>query len=248
MQSTLLPLYSLEKIYGILLGIERKNGGNSVYCISSYIKGDYQLMRTVTIMNIPFLHINQNGFVELLDKRIHDQEKTFVVTANPEIVMKANEDSAFMETIQKATYVVADGIGVVKAAKLLNNPLPGRVTGYDTMIELLKIANEKAYRIYFLGAKKETLEKMIENIQRDYPNVQIAGSHDGYFDWENNQIADEVAALKPDITFVALGVPKQEKWIAEITISLKKDFLWVLAAVLTLLPVPLNGRRKFGKS
>lgn len=172
-------------------------------------------MRTVTIMNIPFIHIDQDGFVKLLAKQIANQEKTFVVTANPEIVMKANEDADFMTLVQKATYVIADGIGVVKASQLLNDPLPGRVTGYDTMMQLLKIANEKSYRIYLLGAKKETLEKTVENIHRAFPNVQIIGSHDGYFDWDNNHIADEVAELKPDITFVALGVPKQEKWIAD---------------------------------
>ncbi|MEK6455942.1 WecB/TagA/CpsF family glycosyltransferase [Caldifermentibacillus hisashii] len=172
-------------------------------------------MRTVTIMNVPFIHINQESFVKLLAERIEKKEKTFVVTANPEILMKANEEPDFMQLIQQATYITADGIGIVKAAKLLNDPLPGRVTGYDTMMQLLKIANEKHYRIYLLGAKRETIDKTVANLHHQFPNIQIVGYHDGYFDWENNTIAKEVAALKPDMTFVALGVPKQEKWIAE---------------------------------
>ncbi|WP_067728650.1 WecB/TagA/CpsF family glycosyltransferase [Oceanobacillus damuensis] len=172
-------------------------------------------MRYVTIMDIPFLHTNQDAFVSLLDERIEQEEKTFVITANPEIVMKANENQTFMNYIEQATYVVADGIGVVKAAQLLNDPLPGRVTGYDTMMALLAIANQKHYKIFLLGAKQETLQKTISNISAQYPNVEIVGSHDGYFNWEDNDIADSIAAHQPDITFVALGVPRQEKWIAE---------------------------------
>ena len=173
-------------------------------------------MKTVTIMGIPFIHIDQAGFVDLLVRRIDSQEKTFVVTANPEIVMKANEDAEFMKTILKADFVTADGIGVVKAAQLMGDPLPGRVTGFDTTMELLKIANVKHYKMYFLGAKKDTIEKMVDNIRRDYPGIDVVGYHDGYFDWKkSSEIADEAASLKPDIILTALGFPKQEKWISE---------------------------------
>lgn len=172
-------------------------------------------MRHVNIMGVPFLHIDQQNFVKLLVERIEQQEKTFVITANPEIVMRANEDEQLMKYIEQATYICADGIGVVKAAKIIGEDLPGRVTGYDTMIELLKIGQQKRFKIYLLGAQKETLEKTIANIEKQYPNVDIVGHHDGFFDWDNNTIAEEAAALKPDLIFVALGVPRQEKWSAE---------------------------------
>lgn len=172
-------------------------------------------MKTVDILGVPFTYTDQTAFISTLDKYISDQQRSFIVTANPEIVMKAKNDSGFMEIIKKATHIVADGIGIVKAAQLLRTPLPGRVTGYDTMIGLLAVANEKKYSIYLLGAEKETLQKAVETIQSDYPNISIAGSHDGYFDWENNTISEEVIKLQPDIVFVALGVPKQEQWIAE---------------------------------
>ena len=172
-------------------------------------------MNQVTIMNIPFLNINQHDFVSLLDKHIQHDEKVFVVTANPEIVMMANEDSTFMNYLHEATYITADGIGIVKASSLLNSPLPGRVTGYDTMTNLLNVANNRKYKIYLLGAKNETLMKTIRTISSTYPNIEIVGSHDGYFDWEDNTITEDIKQLKPDITFVALGVPRQEKWIAE---------------------------------
>lgn len=179
-----------------------------------FIKG-FDSMKQVRIMGVPFAHTDRASFVKLLNEHIELQKKAFVVTANPEIVMKANEDLSYMRLLYEATYITADGIGIVKAAQLLGDPLPERVTGYDTMIDLLKLADQRGYSIYLLGAKEETLTLAIENIQKSYPNVRIVGSHHGYFDWENNQIANEIKALKPDMTFVALGMPRQEKWIAE---------------------------------
>ncbi|QEA01429.1 glycosyltransferase [Lysinibacillus fusiformis] len=166
-------------------------------------------------MGVPFLHISQQGFVDLLVNRIEQQEKTFVVTANPEVVMQANENPTVKGYLNQATYICADGIGVVKAAQILGDSLPERVTGYDTMVKLLEVGQQKRFKIYLLGAQKETIEKTIANIRKNYPNVEVVGYHDGFFDWNNNHIADDIAALQPDLVFVALGVPRQEKWITE---------------------------------
>lgn len=170
-------------------------------------------MNKVTIMGVPFLNIDQQGFVSLIQQRLADQEKTFVITANPEIVMQANENPDLMKYVHKASYIVADGIGVVKAAKILGSELPGRVTGYDTMIALFKTGIP--YKIYLLGAQEETLALTIQNINRDYPHIEIVGQHNGFFDWDNNLIADDMLAVQPDLVFLALGVPRQEKWIYE---------------------------------
>lgn len=172
-------------------------------------------MKHVTILGIPFLHINQKNFVNLLDIHIAKKEKTFVITANPEVVMRANENQQFMKYTKEATYICADGIGVVKAAQILGNPLPERVTGYDTMIHLLEIGNKKKYKIFLLGAQNDTLMKTVHNIQNSYPHVEIVGYQDGYFNWEKNDIAERIINEKPDLVFVALGVPRQEKWIYE---------------------------------
>ncbi|WP_052059748.1 WecB/TagA/CpsF family glycosyltransferase [Lysinibacillus fusiformis] len=166
-------------------------------------------------MGVPFLHISQQGFVDLLVNRIEQQEKTFVVTANPEVVMQANENPTVKGYLNQATYICADGIGVVKAAQILGDSLPERVTGYDTMVKLLEVGQQKRFKIYLLGAQKETIEKTIANIHKNYPNVEVVGYHDGFFDWNNNHIADDISALQPDLVFVALGVPRQEKWITE---------------------------------
>lgn len=169
----------------------------------------------VDILGVPFVRVTRLQFVNQLKNHINSQQKAFVITANPEIVMKANEEPDYMRVVNQATYVTADGIGVVKAAKLLSTPLPERVAGYDTMIDLLELANHHHYRVYLLGAEQGTLEKAVRKINADYPYLEIVGSHNGYFDWKNNHIQLEIAETKPDLIFVALGVPRQENWIAQ---------------------------------
>ena len=104
------------------------------------------------------------------------------MTANPEVVMQANENPTVMNYLKRATYICADGIGVVKAAQILGDSLPERVTGYDTMVRLLEVGQQKHFKIYLLGAQKETIEKTVANIHKNYPNVDVVGYHDGYFD------------------------------------------------------------------
>ena len=172
-------------------------------------------LNKIDILGIPFVQTTQKEFVDELDKHMEREEKVFVVTANPEIAMKAIEDEEYRAVIDQATYITADGIGVVKAAGLLGTPLTERVTGYDSMMALLPIAEKKQYRIYLLGGQQETLDMAIANIKRDYPNINIVGQHNGFFNWENNDLQQEMIDKKPDLVFVALGVPRQENWIAQ---------------------------------
>ncbi|MFE8696448.1 WecB/TagA/CpsF family glycosyltransferase [Cytobacillus sp. FJAT-53684] len=168
----------------------------------------------VDILGVPFLNTTRSQFVQHIQQHIEKNEKAFVVTANPEIVMKAAEELEYMNLIHQATYVTADGIGVIKAAGLLGTPLPERVTGYDTMIDLLHKGNEKKHKIYLLGAQQDTIDKAVVNIKKDYPNIEIVGAHNGFFDWNSDEIPLEIEQKQPDLVFVALGVPRQEKWIA----------------------------------
>ncbi|WP_088104294.1 WecB/TagA/CpsF family glycosyltransferase [Halalkalibacter urbisdiaboli] len=176
----------------------------------------------VSVLGVDFLHTTMNEMVARLAKHLEQEDKTFVVTANPEIVLYAEEDEDYRGYLKKATYITADGIGVVKAAAMLGTPLPERVTGFDMFMELLALANERQYSIYLLGAKDEVLQKTIAEIERQFPQVNIAGSHHGYFDWEDPSIENEIQAAKPDMVFLALGFPRQEKWIAEKMDSFEK--------------------------
>ncbi|WP_408007890.1 WecB/TagA/CpsF family glycosyltransferase [Pseudalkalibacillus sp. A8] len=173
-------------------------------------------LNKIDVMGVPFIDTSMDSFIKhLYESHIVNDSKAFVITANPEIVMYASEDVSYKNVLNDADYVTPDGIGIVKAARILGTPIKERVSGFDIMCNLLQIANENRFSVYLLGAKEEVLQSAEANIQATYPNVDIVGSHNGYFDWEDNNIVNEIQQLKPDMVFVALGLPRQENWIAE---------------------------------
>ncbi|EHO54629.1 WecB/TagA/CpsF family glycosyltransferase [Lentilactobacillus kisonensis] len=168
--------------------------------------------QTVSILGIPFINTSQTAFEQILYKRINDQQNTFVVTANPEIVMYAHEHPDYANLIKTADFIVADGIGIVIGAKLLETPVEERITGYDLFESLLKWGDQQHKSAYFVGAKPQVIQKLQEIVRNRYPHLTIAGTHDGYFD-DDNQIVNDIRRTSPDMVFVATGYPKQEAFI-----------------------------------
>ncbi|PPA70278.1 WecB/TagA/CpsF family glycosyltransferase [Jeotgalibacillus proteolyticus] len=169
----------------------------------------------VSILGVPFINTTMDKFIDLVQNHIRKEEKTFVVTANPEIVMHAKKDDTYKKYLDKAHYITADGIGIVKAASIVGDPLPERVSGYDVMMRLLKEANEKGQRVFFLGASEHVLKETVAKTEKDYPGIVIAGSQNGFFDWKDPSLANRIKEAKPDLVFVALGFPRQETWIGQ---------------------------------
>lgn len=170
----------------------------------------------VSVLGVPFLNTTASQFVAHVIATNDRKQAQFIVTANPEIVLAAHQDPAFMQLIHQADSVVADGIGVILGAKILRTPLPERVTGFDTMTALLQHASDQHKKVYLLGAKPEVITKTVATINQRYPNCEIVGAHDGYFTAdEAPAIGQEICASDPDFVFVALGAPKQEQFIAQ---------------------------------
>ena len=138
----------------------------------------------------------------------------YVVTPNPEIVETCRQDGEAMEAVNGADLVLADGIGVIYGAKLLGTPLKGRVTGrYIGFAQgLMERMAGNGRSLYLLGAKPGVAERAAENLARQYPGLQIAGTHDGYFS-EDGPVTEDIRASGADVVFVCLGAPKQEKWM-----------------------------------
>lgn len=178
---------------------------------------------TVQLLGLPFIQTTMVRFVDQLQRHVNEHEKAFVVTANPEIAMFAKKDESYGNLLrEKATYITADGIGVVKAAKWTGNELPERVTGFDTFMLLLKSANEHKNAIYLVGAKDEVLQKAVKVIRETFPDIRIAGSHHGYFDLNDPAIKNDILKKEPDFIFAALGFPRQEQFIGTIYDELNK--------------------------
>lgn len=167
----------------------------------------------VEILTIPFIDTNMDEFInQMINPRIKNQEKTFIVTANPEIVEYANEHQDYKDIITKADYITPDGIGIIMASKWLNQPLQERITGFDLMNKLFSIANEQQLKVYLLGAEESVIESAAMKVQQQYPDINLVGHHHGYIDIEDVNLAKSIAELEPDIVLTALGFPRQEMW------------------------------------
>ena len=144
---------------------------------------------------------------------LNNNSKKFIITANPETFKYTQSDKEIAEMFDdKNVSIVPDGIGVVKAAKILNIDVKERIAGIDIANELLKIGNELEKSIYFFGSKQEVIDDLLNVVNEKYPKLKVIGSCNGYVE-NKDEVFEEILKLKPDICLVALGIPSQEKLI-----------------------------------
>lgn len=155
----------------------------------------------------------ETEFYNLIKTDLINENKRFIVTANPEIFVKADKTPQIAEIlVSDSTTVVADGISIVKGLKLLKMPETSRITGVDIAQKLIEFCNENEKSIYLFGAKPEVLDALIRLLQEKYKNLKIAGSCDGYVANKDGAF-EKIKELSPDVVLVALGVPMQEQLI-----------------------------------
>lgn len=169
--------------------------------------------KLVNILNMDFVSVQTNELVKDLSERINRTMQTFIVTANPEIVMHANKDPDYLSIVNSADYVIADGYGVILGSKILGNEIPERIAGFDLMTALLAKGNDEAWSVYFLGAREEVINKAVGKIKEKFPQLNVVGWQNGYTDVNSIELQKEIASKKPDMIFVGLGFPTQERWI-----------------------------------
>lgn len=169
---------------------------------------------TTSILNIPFVNESFDTFMKEIKNDIDLHKNRFVITANPEIAVHAFENPNYLNLIKKSDYVVADGIGIVNASKELSTPIKERISGFDIFSDLLQWGHENNKSAYFIGSKPEVIIDLQKKLNQDYPNLQIKGIHDGYFE-DASEILNEIRTTKPDMIFVGIGFPKQEEFINE---------------------------------
>ncbi len=171
-------------------------------------------MDKIYILDIPVSVVNRQQAKENIINWLENEKPKVVYTPNPEMIMMAIKDEKLKKAMYKADMIVPDGIGVVWASKYASQRITERVAGCDLIQEVMKEIANTEKTVYFLGGAPGIAEKAAENMKNKYKGLKISGVHDGYFNEEQEKvIIEEIAALKPDLLLVGLGVPKQEKWI-----------------------------------
>lgn len=137
-----------------------------------------------------------------------------IVTLNPEYLYRAQRERDLLEIAREAALVTADGIGIVWAARVHGFFLPERVTGIELLLALCGRAAAEGWRIFLLGGKPGVAAEAAARLARDYPGLTVAGTHHGYFSGaEETGVLERIKAARPQLLFVGLGAPKQERWI-----------------------------------
>lgn len=182
----------------------------------------------VEILGVPFSKLTMKETLDLLEKTLQDnRDKPFhLITANPEFVVGAMQEPILEEIAAEADLITPDGIGIVMASRWYGDPVPERVAGYDLLLQLLEEGNRKKWSFYFLGSSEEVSELATDKIKERYPNLILAGRHNGFFKDKEAEVMAEINAVKPDFLIVALGAPRQEVWIHQ-----KKAFLHTKIAI-----------------
>lgn len=181
---------------------------------------------TITILGVSIDRVTIKQAGEVTEKLIQESNKSckMVFAPNVEFIMKAQVDEEFFKLLKKSSLSTPDSIGVIIGAKLQRKSFPERIPGQSYFRKIIELSNEKGYSIYLLGGEPGIAKKAKENLVKLFPKVNIVGIHDGYFDEnEEKRLIEEINQLQPNMLFVALGAPRQEKWIEKHQHELKVD-------------------------
>ena len=152
----------------------------------------------------------QAEFHGILRKSLESDARLFVVTANPETLMTGEANSEFdLLLTDEATSIVPDGIGTVKAARMLGYEVEGRITGVEIAQFLFREGAQQKKTAFLFGAKEEVVSALAGKLSAKYPDLHILGYENGYVK-DKDAVFERIAELKPDIVLVALGIPQQE--------------------------------------
>ena len=169
---------------------------------------------TVRILDLPVHRLNMNAALDRIDAFIASGGPHHVITADASMLVMAQDDPELRAIVARAELVTPDSAGVLWAAKRQKSPLAERVSGVEIVERLCARSAQNGCRLYFLGAAPGVAAQAAARMNAKYPGCQVVGTRDGFF-----QPADipaliaDIRAARPDVLCVALGIPKQEKWI-----------------------------------
>lgn len=153
---------------------------------------------------------NQESFYKLVKQNLLSDQKMFIVTANPETLMTAEDNINFKEVLlDENTLIIPDGIGVVKGANLLGYNLKETIPGVELCTKLFEYCSEQHKSIFLFGAKEEVVSELADLIKINYSGANLCGYENGYAE-DKQAVFNKISTLKPDVVLVALGIPHQE--------------------------------------
>lgn len=185
----------------------------------------------ISIGNVPFTIFSFNDAIAAISSQILTGKHCIqVVVANVYSVVLANKDKEFCKICKSAEFVLPDGLPIVIFSRLLGKSLPHRIAGPDFMWNFSKECVKRGFKVYLLGSEEPYLSILKNNMERQFPGIEIVGTYSPPFgswtDQETKKMINDINKSKADILWLGVSTPKQDKWIYSV-----KDKLHTKVAV-----------------
>ena len=180
-----------------------------------------------------FLDYNITTDLKLIKQNL--ESPTIINTINAHSYVIAEKDNLFKKTLLSSNFLLPDGIGIVLGVFLFKRKKIKRITGAQLHSYFLESANDNKQKVFYLGSSVETLYKIKKKINLDYPNISIETYSPPFKDQFNSEdntlICDKINLFNPDVLFVGMTAPKQEKWVYENSEKIKTKYVCNIGAV-----------------
>ena len=177
-------------------------------------------IRTREILGIPMAMTDYDGAMDVMDAMVDRRERGWVCAAAVHSVMVAQDDEGMRTALTDSVITVPDGMPVVWAANLMGENLPNRVYGPELMQRYCARSVERGLRVWLYGGRDQgALVQLALTLRQNHPGIKIVGGYSPPFrsltEAEDDNIAEQVNRDRPDVIWVGIGVPKQEKWMVQ---------------------------------
>ena len=189
------------------------------------------------ILGFPVTQLPLSACLELIESWTQERGARYLVCANPHSLVTARTDPEFVQAILQADLVTPDGFGIIVASRCLGGELRSRITGTDIFLGVCQRLDKDTNRSCFLlGTSMENLQAMVRQMAVDFPNLRVAGIYSPPFKDEfdasdSSAMIEAVNAASPDVLWVAMTAPKQEKWVCDNRHLLQVGFVGPIGAV-----------------
>lgn len=194
-------------------------------------------MSRIKFLNIELDNFTMGETIKEIDCLVQEKKNAYAVTPNVDHVVQLQKDKKFLEIYRHADLVLTDGKPLLWIAKLYGKSIKEKVSGSDLFPEICKLAAEKGYRMFFLGAAEGVGQRAAQKLQIKYKGLQIVGTYSPPYGFEKDneevgKIIQKIKDANPHILIVGLGAPKQEKFIYQYKSQLGVPFSIGLGASL----------------
>ncbi len=164
------------------------------------------------LLGVGVTNASENEILEYILQSLEEKDqKYYIVTPNPEILVYANNHTDYKKILNNARLALCDGMGLIWGGKIIGNSFKAKVTGTDLVKSLCERVNEKPITVGFLGGRPGVAVKAAECLQKMYPGLEVAFAEE---EWPSPSSTVHRPSSNIDILFVAFGFPKQEEWMS----------------------------------